>query len=427
MEPRKSNRLVQLVFVLLMAAVNSTQGMVSLGGISVYTYLPLTMVMAGLGLLVFLAAPDFPRVCALWKPLAVLLVPVVFPVLWSHLIWIAGQAGFSEIRRGYASMLYLFFGFCGAAAFTYAVGERAAWWYLATLVFANMGMVVRVVRAAGPAAFLRDFFYLMITFASVTGRWMHALEIHGITYALGVYVILFLMDPRSARKAWPLTVLTVFCFLVGLKRIAFAAALGAAAEGILFRTLDRFPQLKGFLLRTMAGGFLVAGLVYVGAVYFGLFEFLERIGIDTNVRVSIYQSYYKYFEFSPTFLGNGTGWVDDLFQKMSRVRETFYHTHNDYLRVFIELGMFGFVIWCYTKCVLPVLYGYRELEGWGGDLCLAMISYLAITCTVDSTSTQIYVNMAYGVILMCHGLSVRERKMAGKLAEGNRRRSERGG
>lgn len=430
---KEKNNLVSGAFFLILMIVQSTIGRaagITIAGVDIYLELPMSMAIAGLGVIVFLISPRFARAELLIKHLGILLIPVLFPVLWSHIIWIVEKAGFTEIRRGYASVLYLLFDFCAAAVLVYVFGKWALWLYLFSLLFANAVLIVRSVLYYGHIAFLKDFLLLLTSFAGTTGTIMSSLEIHGITYALGIYIIYFLVSAKDDRKgAFPMAVLTVFCFLTGLKRAAVLALFAAVILGYLFRFLSRYPDVKRFMLRILGIAFLAGVLVYVGSIYFGIFEFLEKIGIDTNRRAEIYHGYRQYFEFSPAFLGKGTGWVDDLFQRLS-YRENlrnwtfFAYTHNDFLKMFIELGMFGSLFWCCLKCNLQVSYAYRHLTEKGGDLCLALTAYMAVTYMVDSTSTQPYMNMAFAVIVMSHGLSQREEAKAKELEERNRRLSE---
>lgn len=74
-------------------------------------------------------------------------------------------------------------------------------------------------------------------------------------------------------------------FLLGLKRIAVAAVLAAIVVGLIWNGLKRFPHVSRFLLRVAGILFLVSALAYVGAVFYGLYDYLEQIGINTSARL----------------------------------------------------------------------------------------------------------------------------------------------
>ena len=98
--------------------------------------------------------------------------------------------------------------------------------------------------------------------------------------------------------------------------------------------------------------------------------------------------------------------------------------HNDYMKMYMEVGMIGFLVWCYLKCNLQVKEAFYFLGARGGVVALALTSYLAITFLTDPTSTQIHVNCAIAGILMGYRLELREMWYEKKIKEKNHRLSE---
>lgn len=411
------------------AALYFTDTYITIAGFGVSASLPFLLIMILIGFLDFLITPRLARLILTGKQLMTLQIPVLFPFLWSLLVWILTSAGMSEIRRGLVSVMYLFFGICAMAAFVYVAGEDAIWWFLLSLIASNLVVMIPVIASNGIMEFLNELWRLIITFAGETGPVMQQLEVHGVTYALGIYLTFFLVWHWDLRKKALPAAAAVLCFLTGMKRIGVAAVLAAGLFGMVLMMFRRFREIERFVIRVAGVVLLVAALAYVGAIFYGLFDYMEQIGIDTNMRSHIYSIYRPYYTFSPAFTGNGTGWVDDMFQTWQAAADELtiyevYHTHNDYLREYIELGMAGFLCWCLLRFHYQVSRAFRLLGDEAGILCLALVLYMGITYMTDSTATQLPVNNAFAVFMLAFQLTGREEKQDQLLELENRRISD---
>lgn len=428
---KKGNRLLlsMILCALAAAAHYFSDTYITIAGFGVSASLPFLLIIILFGFIDFLITPRIARAILIGKQFWTLQLPVLFPFLWSLLIWILTSSGFSEIRRGMVSVMYLVFGICGMAAFVYMIGENAIWWFLLSLILPNLVVLVQVIASNGIGEFLREFWTLIISFAGDTGPVMRQLEVHGITYAFGIYMTFFLVQWRSIKKKWPLVFLALFFFLTGMKRIGVAAVLVAGGLGVALMAFRGFREAERFLIRVLGVMLPVAILAYVGAIYYGLFDYMEQIGIDTNMRSHIYSVYQPYYRFSPFFLGNGTGWVDDMFQTWQAAADELtiyevYHTHNDYLREYIELGMVGVFLWCLLRFHYQVFRAFRILGEESGILCLALVVYMGITYMTDSTATHLSIHCAFAVLMMAIQLTEREKRKEELLDLENRRISD---
>ena len=428
-EKRNNNALCVVLAILMIVDCNFGERTFPLGGLEVYWHLPLMGAMVAVGAAAFLASPDLPRGAVIWENLWVLLVPALFPIVWSLMVWIAGQADLVVIRRGIVSMGYQLAAAAGMAAAVYILADRAALVWLIALLAGNFPVIIRAMAANGPGAFFSDFLTLLVTFAGETGPVMRLLEINDITYSLGMFLALFLAGRFALGKRRMLFLLTLFCFLTGLKRIAVFAVLAAAAAGLFFTAIRRMRDLESWLLKLLGTVFLLGALAYVGAVYYGVYDYLESIGFDTNARAQIYGLYHPYYRSSPAFLGNGTGWVDNMFRvwlDRAAAGEDIqaYHTHNDYLRGFIELGMIGALLWYYFRFNFQVSRAFRTQGQENGIVSLILVVYLAVNYMTDPISTMEYVNATFAVVLLSYRFGERTKKEAARMREENRRLSE---
>ena len=425
-EGKRGNAFLAFVAFLLSSAYNYFGGnMFSAGGFDFYLFLPIAAAGILICLAVFLVSPDLERMEILWKQMWVLLLPLIFPFLWSFVIWIANSANMVEIRKGVITTAYLMSGIGLMAALTYLAGENAVWIHLASLIVSNGVTMIIVMLDGGIGEFFRQLFALIVSFAEETGELMARLEIHGITYALGCYLVFFLVDTKTIKANKILFILTVFFFFTGLKRIALAGVLVAGLVGVLWMKLEKFPAISRFLYRLAGIGFLVLALAYVGAIFYGLYGLLEQLGINTSARADIYDMYKPYYSFSPIFLGNGIGWVEAQMSVWSETAtDLVYNAHSEYLKQFIELGMAGFLIWCCLRCHFQISQASKKLGYRGGVIAFAMVTYIAATYATDTTATQVFINNAFGIILLSYRLKDRVKEKRIENEKVNRMRSE---
>ncbi len=394
-------------------------------GFDIYYSLLISAAAILFAMLAFLVKPRFARIQALFKQAGIILLPAVFPFVYSMMLWIASGASDVTIRKGLVSVAYSAGGICMMAAFVYMAGEKAAWCYLISLIIANMITMAEVIMKGGAAAFFRELAALLVSFSEDTGPLMKQMEIHDITYGIGCYLVYYGLWARSERRHFRIVLLSLFFFFMGLKRIAVAGVLFAIMAGYFLCWLGAHRQWRDFLLKAVGTLFLVFVLFYIGASYHGLYGYLERIGLDTKGRDEIYRIYSQYYDFSPAYMGRGMGWVEaqrDYWREIEYVITA--HTHNSYVQEYIELGMLGFILWCWLRCHCQVSYSFQSLGDEGGVLAFSMIAYMAVTYMTDITVNSYPVNNAFAILLMSFGLSGREHVCNSRMEMENRRRSE---
>ena len=430
MSKRINHNILTMLFLLLWVLDSSVgDRLFYVGGLGIYYHLLIMSAIIAVGGLVFLTSPKLGRAQAIIFQGSIMLLPILFPVLWSGIIWIVNLSGGTEIRRGIVSAGYLVFGILAIAATVYTVGSRTPWVYLCSLITANLIIMFRTIVSNGLAPFLTQFAELLSSFAGVTGDIMQAMEIHSITYGLGAYLVYYLIKRRDFGRMRFLMLPALLCYLMGLKRISVLAVVASIILAGVFIGIRRHSEVCKALLTILGICFVIGSLAYVCAVYLGLYDFLESIGFNTNSRAIIYNSYRQYYNLSPLFLGHGTGWSDDLYRNIAEGLANSTETvktmpHNDYMKMYMEVGMSGFLVWCYLKCNLQVKEAFYFLGARGGVVALALTSYLAITFLTDPTSTQIHVNCAIAGILMGYRLELREMWYEKKIKEKNHRLSE---
>ncbi|MBR2280851.1 MAG: hypothetical protein IJ903_08030 [Ruminococcus sp.] len=180
------------------------------------------------------------------------------------------------------------------------------------------------------------------------------LEVHELTFVFGIVVVYMIITnyfrKNSVKARW-IILLTVFS-LFGFKRIlVFAMILGI----LLYFAIRKLKRPYVHLLIALFFIGLSIFWVYICSSWSTITNLSTRYGIDLMGRNWIYSNFYPYFEFSVSYIGAGVGYVQQLIGQISKMM--FHgHTiglHNDFLRLFIELGFIPYIVYFLT--LLPVM------------------------------------------------------------------------
>ncbi len=267
---------------------------------------------------------------------------------------------------------------------------------------ANFITVAQVIRENGLSVYLQELRALVVTFADETGPVIQQMEIHELTFALGVYLVFYAINWKECRRDRATMLLlgpALFCFLSGFKRIGAVAVAAAVLVSLLLRVLTRRSSGAFWLL---AASFLVIGIafLYICLVERGIFDYLsQRFGLNTMGRKELSEFIDQYYWIGPDFFGNGAGFVTRLFSDLP-AEYTIRALHNDILMIYIDVGFWGFWGWMLCYFPLRVWNIYRRKGLKDGVLCLSLQVYVLVTAMTDNTLYYIYVTGALSICLM---------------------------
>ena len=204
-----------------------------------------------------------------------------------------------------------------------------------------------------------------------------------------------------------LFLLAAFCFASAFKRIAVVAVAAALVFGYAMKFLRARgkDKLAGRLITVTMIVTVILLLAYVGIVKWGVFQKMEDAGIDTSGRAYIYRAVDKFYDFSPTFIGNGMGFL--TFRLNSGLEIGVGAIHNDFLDYFVNIGFWGFIFWLLSFTVLRTKYFGRDGFTDGAIVTASMILYIMIVSATDNTMNYQLFNTAVAVITMGHGFDRR--------------------
>lgn len=368
----------------------------------IYNYL-LGLVIFGVCVFAFLARPDIPLLGKLSKTALAMTLPVWASLAVSLLLWVVNRSPMANITGGLSDQLYQLIAMMVALAYVMMFREKAPVVQVFSLAAANLLVVVlNYILVYGFGTFWTDYLDLIKYFGVNASRRMVSLEINDTTFAMGLFVVYFLVREGKVKGRFWLILMSLFFFTVGLKRSA-AIGVGLALLVVLFaRCLGEANRRR--LLQVMSWGAAIAGFAYIFIVKYGIFDILaEKLNINTMGRSSMLHFIDSYYAVSPTFRGYGLGYVVELLLSGAASEYgNFTRLHNDFIMMYIELGFWGYLLWLGSYWIGRIRYLCKNRSIQCALMAFACLLYCYVTHLTDNTYAYFDTNVAlFTVILSC--------------------------
>lgn len=213
------------------------------------------------------------------------------------------------------------------------------------------------------------------------------LETNEYTFALGLLLIyyVFFRKKEGVKIGFRIVCLSIL-LIVGGKRIAFG---GIVAAG-LFAFIVRKKGLRRGSLVTLGLLGVVISMLYIAMCYSGeAMLLLASKGIDVMGRDVIYNYFTSRTEFAYNFMGWGLSGVSKVIENLTKTdvgnMASVRGLHNDLLKIYIELGFCGGLLWflyhlVYFPRKLFINFGKKD-----ATLYMSLILYAFITYLTDNT------------------------------------------
>ncbi len=347
MRIRYIERLAELLsFLLLTGIFYYYNTYMTVGGFGVgYQYI-LCLLMCTMCAGLFLIFPDPAYFYHSAKAAGVLACSYFAAMLYSAAIWIFSFTPVRQMISGFFEPGYMILCILCAAMAAYVLREKMlvyAFWAL-TAAFALL--LFPKLRAYGAAGFIRRLF----EYVSSGGRTFTGASLEDTSYSYTyVFFCLYFLFHRGEEAPWRRLLrfaVIAFAMLDIFKRSALLAlAVGFAAAFVYARLGERSRR---WLVNSLIVAFLIFTFLYIPFVRYGLFSRIaDALQINTSARDRIYRYYERYYDFTPTYLGRGLGWVHRLVTSADRfnVGLASVNVHCDYVRHYIELGFWGYLLW----------------------------------------------------------------------------------
>ena len=178
-----------------------------------------------IALLYLLLSGDFKRFKVLYR-FALLFSSIVFVIIiCSILIWILDLQSFDYIVKGTSKIAYQLLNIAIVLGAVYLFEEKAATYTFFGIAGANIMIILIGALTTGIAGAAKDMIANITSFGAndviTNSKYIRAIEIHDITFVMGVYLIYFLFFCPHEKHPYLYAGAAWFLFLAGLKRIAF--------------------------------------------------------------------------------------------------------------------------------------------------------------------------------------------------------------
>ena len=323
------------------------------------------------------------------------MLPNLTALMWSMGLWIARREPLSLILRGSSLILYQLLLLTMLIGAGVLFGERSIEWTSFGFIGANSLILLDVMRRNGIGGTISGMFSFLASVGTHDNAISLQLEVQDVTFGIAILLLYYLIDGRGKPRRRFHIIALAFYFLLGFKRILFPAMFLGGGYYLLMRRLSPKRQKQATLA---IGLFLIAiSLGYVVLIRTGIwFDICERFGIDLMGRKRLYGYLESYYQVSPTYLGLGNGMVSTMLEVLEKTGNR--RLHSDVLRLYVELGMPVFLLWCY----LTFIYIYRHLakrySPRAAGISMAVTILMFVTFLTDNTLEKYCPEIAWNLL-----------------------------
>ena len=235
------------------------------------------------------------------------------------------------------------------------------------------------------------------------------LEVHEITFVFGLFIIYFITTDyfknKRINKKW-IWLVAIFC-LLGFKRILILGIVLAILAYYLLKKIRKPSLIITVSLAVVAISLL---WVYICSSWDILTGISNKFGIELSGRNWIYSNFYPYYDFSVSYTGAGIGYVQQLINSMSAMAWAGHKIglHNEYMRLFIELGFIPYLIYFIGVWPLAIRILYKK-AGYKSALVYFLLWMVTAIClATDNLLTYPNFMLAFGLMIITSVKNTRE-------------------
>lgn len=367
----------------------------------------ITLGVIGLAMLYTLFYPDEKRLREIWKPTLLYMSLMAALFFWSIVIWVESFAAVSSMIRSCSKLLFQSIAILTAVALVYLFREKAIELFTISICITNGVIMLLYIPEFGVGASIQSLVTCLVTFGDAVG-YARELEIHDLTFVFGQMVLYYAVfvprtTPQEKRKRWLYLLACCWFFLVGMKRSAIPAVLLFILIGLLLRK----RKVPSWLYPTVGVCCILFFLAFLYGVRNGIVSrLLNSVGVDMMGRDYLWSMANPYYEFSITYLGHGFEYVDTIIGQWynAGLINHAYPFHNDILKVFVELGFPGLLLWSGIQYVLTPLFWQHYADQETALLYMCELGYMTVTYLTDNTAFYFWSTMALRLVAFSHAM-----------------------
>lgn len=367
----------------------------------------ITLGVIGLAVLYTLFYPDETRLREIWKPTLLYMSLMAALFFWSMVIWIESFAAVPSMIRSCSKLVFQSIAILTAVALVYLFREKAIELFTISICITNGAIMLLCIPEYGVGASIQSLITCLVTFGDAVG-YARQLEIHDLTFVFGQMVLYYaVFAPHSTRqekrKRWLYLLACIWFFLVGMKRSAIPAVLLFILIGLLLRK----RKVPSWFYPAVGVCCILFFLAFLYGVRNGIVSrLLNSVGVDMMGRDYLWSMANPYYEFSVTYLGHGFEYVDTIIGQWysAGLINHPYPFHNDILKVFVEVGFPGFLLWSGIQYVLTPLFWQRYADQETTLLYLSELGYMTVTYLTDNTAFYFWSTMALRLVTFAYAM-----------------------
>lgn len=359
------------------------------------------LILITLGFGWFLAVPDPFRLYHMIRASAILSFSYVMIMLCTTAIWIFDFTPIRQMIRGFFEPSYIILCFFCAAFFVYILQDKAVDCFFWALSTALGVMLLKPMRQFGPV----EFFRRLISYVQSGGRTGGGVSLEATNFAyLYAFFALYYLFHRKEGPTWKRLLqwgIIVFALLDTFKRSSLLAlTVGVVIAFLYYRIPQRYQRLY---LNFVVISFLICAFLLIPFIRSGLFTYVVNLlRINTSARTRIYAYYEQYYQFTPFYFGRGLGWISRLMLSTDQFSAGLpsVNVHCDYLRFYIELGFFGYLIWMITTFPWVTKMTVRGEASSDNTVILGLCVAMAILRITENISQLYSANLGISIIII---------------------------
>ncbi|MBE6740956.1 MAG: O-antigen ligase family protein [Ruminococcaceae bacterium] len=358
----------------------------------------------GIAFLYVLFTGNFKNFKALSR-FGILFSSIIIGIIFcSILIWVLDLQDFSYIMKGVSKISYQLLNILIVLSAAYMFEENAAKYTFIGIASANFVIIALGAASTGIGGAISDMIANITSFGDndviTNSAFIRAIEIHDITFTMGVFFIYFLFFCPREKYRYLYAGIALFLFFAGLKRIAFLSLFLGVAFAMLCKLFAARNQRRILMLTAL----LIVALCYFYIIIIqkGIFtQFLLEHEIEMNGREKIYDYISNFYEVSPSYRGKGYEFCVQLLKSMKDTKDQVVNitaVHNDILKMYVEMGFWGFLLWILGYYVFQT-HWYITRCGEKVAVCFMAINvYMLITYMTDNTMFYYWSSMVIRII-----------------------------
>ncbi|MBE6818640.1 MAG: O-antigen ligase family protein [Ruminococcaceae bacterium] len=328
-------------------------------------------------------------------------------ILCSILIWIMDLQSLGFIVKGVSKISYQLLNIAIVLAAVYMFEEDAAKYTFIGIAGANFVIILLGAVTTGIGGAVTDMINNITSFGAseviVNSPFIRAIEIHDITFVMGVFFIYFVFFCPGEKYRFLYAGIAMFLFMAGLKRIAFLSLALAVFFALFCMLLG--PKGKARTVMITAVLIVVFCYFYIFIIQKGYFtQFCTEHDIELNGRDRIYDYISQFYEVSPSYRGKGYEFCVQLLKSMRGTKDqvvAINAVHNDILKMYVEMGFWGFFAWIMGYYVYQS-HWFLSRCGEKVAVCFMAINvYMLITYMTDNTMFYYWSSMVIRLLPMC--------------------------